>query len=184
MKIIKSEFITSDYNIYTKYVHWSRIYEWKYVLDFIENNNIKSIHNTACGGLNSGDCLHLTFASDLDSKCDTVIHSDLWGNGYLGTDIKPDIDNFITYDITKPFDRKFDLVLNISTIEHLPTDYIEITINNLLNQVNDGGYLILTFDYPDVDLLQINKIFNTTITEPINSIKGGRLRVILIHIQK
>lgn len=182
-KIIKSEFITKDYALDYKYVHWSRIYEWKYVIDFIKNNNIKSIHNTACGGLNTVSCLHLTFCKDLDSLCKNTIHSDLWGNGYPGTDINPNVNHFITYDITKPYDKKFDLVLNISTLEHLTKDKIKESVQNLINQVNKGGYLILTFDYPDVDKKLIETYFNVSIDNNKNKIYKGKLNVILLHIQ-
>lgn len=183
-KLLKSEFITTDYPIDTKYIHWSRIYEWKYVIDAINHYKPIDIHNTACGGLNTGDCLHLTFCKDLSTQFNNVLNSDLWGGGYIGTENKPDGDNFIYYDITKPYSGEFDLVLNISTLEHLPPSNIINSLDNLLNQVKIGGHLILTFDYPIVDLALINKYFNVNIIKPTNSITNGNLSIILIHLIK
>lgn len=184
MKIIKYEFITNDYPRDNKWIHWSRVYEWTYVLNYLKDKNPKNIHNTACGGLNTGDCLHLTFCSDLDSICDYAMHSDLWGNGYKGTDVAPAGKNFGLYDITKPCNRSYDYVLNISTLEHLPKDKIETTFHNLWNQVNDGGELILTCDYPDIDIETTNKLLNSTCKIPNDAISNGNLKVLLIHLKK
>ena len=181
-KIIKSEFINKSFPKDSKYIHWSRLYEWKYVIDAVNKLKPNTLHNTACGGLNTGDCLHLTFCSDLDSLCSSATHSDLWGGGYLGTEVKPSKDNFIFYDITKPIEQKFDLVLNISTIEHLPKEKRLLAIQNLINQVNVGGELILTFDYPDVDINEIEEFFKIKINRGNDVVTNGHLSVILIHL--
>lgn len=183
-KILKSEFINLDFPLDKKYIHWSRIYEWKYVIDFIIENKPKTIHNTSCGGLNKDDCLHLTFCDDLDNLCNDTTHSDLWGGGYIGTEIKPEQKNFIFYDITTKLDKKFDLVLNISTIEHLPLHQRLLSIKNLLEQVNDGGHLILTFDYPDVNIIEIENFFNSKIEKNKTILTDKGLSVVLIHLIK
>ncbi len=182
--IIKSEFISTDFPRDDKYIHWSRIYEWKYAIDAINEYKPETIHNTACGGLNTGDCLHLTFCKDILDICKSVINSDIWGTDYPGVKTKPEVDNFIYYDITEPYDKQFDMVLNISTIEHLPKDKIVLTLDNILNQVKQGGHLILTFDYPEIDLATIKQYFNVEITQPHNNITNGRLSVVLIHLIK
>jgi hypothetical protein len=183
-KVLKSEFISTNYEKELKYIHWSRVYEWKYVLDSIKDINPKSIHNTACGGLNINDCLHLTFCEDIEEICPNVIHSDLWGGGYPGTETKPQKNNFIFYDITKSYEEKFDVVLNISTIEHLPDNKRILALNNLINQVNEGGHLILTFDYPDIKISEIENFFDLKIKKTENVISNGRLSVVLIHLIK
>ena len=91
-------------------------------------------------------------------------------------------DNFIFYDITKSLDKKFDLVLNISTIEHLPNDKRLLAIENLINQVNKNGHLILTFDYPDVNINEIEDFFKIKINRENQIITNGYLSVILIHL--
>lgn len=184
-KIIRYEFITNEYPIEMKYVHWSRMYEWKYVLDVLKTINPNSIHNTACGGLNSGDCLHLTFCKDINVFGNRVIHSDVWGrDNYIGIKNKPEGDNFIFYDITTDYIDKFDVVLNISTIEHLPQSQREIAIKSLYNQVNIGGHLILTFDYPDVDLNEMEKIFKIQPQNFNKKIMHNNLSVVLLHLIK
>jgi hypothetical protein len=183
-EVLKSEFLTIEYKKELKYIHWSRVYEWKYVLDKIKEFNPKSIHNTACGGLNINDCLHLTFCEDIEKNCDNVIHSDLWGGDYPGTKLKPEKDNFVFYDITIPFSKKFNMVLNISTIEHLSSDKRLLSLNNLINQLEDGGHLILTFDYPDIDISQIENFFGFKINKPDNIVSNGFLSVVLIHLIK
>jgi hypothetical protein len=181
--LIKSEFITTNYPCNLEYIHWSRIYEWKYVYDYIEKIKPKTLHNTSCGGLNVGDCLHLTFCSHLSSLCPGSIHSDKWGGGYIGTEVKPEGDDFIYYDVTQPFDRKFDVVLNISTLEHLKGNEMELALYNLVKQINKGGDLILTFDYPEVNLDMINNFFKCDIKPSPNIITNGELNVALVHIK-
>jgi hypothetical protein len=183
-KIIKSEFIDFGYEKNPKYIHWSRIYEWNYVIDKITELKPKTIHNTACGGLNINDCLHLTFCDDVENLCEDVIHSDLWGGSYPGTQTKPNKENFVFYDITTPFDKKFDMVLNISTIEHLPNEYRILALQNLVDQINIGGHLILTFDYPDIDILEIENFFGVEIKNSSESIKNQHLSVVLLHLIK
>lgn len=184
IEVKKFEFVTRDYVNDTKYVHWSRIYEWKYVIDHISVLNPKSIHNTSCGGLNVNDTLHLTFCEDLDNLCNSTIHSDLWGGGYPGTEVKPNKDNFIFYDIKEKLNKKFDLVLNISTLEHIDKTHIRESINNLIDQVNEGGEMILTFDYPDINISTIEDIFGEKINPNDNHITNGNLKVVLLHLKK
>jgi hypothetical protein len=139
---------------------WSRIYEYPYVTEFIKNNihkdsnflfSIPEIHNCAWGF----EGIHVTFRDELDTlgKC---VHSDI---------VHSDFRDSFYYDITtenKEFESKFDFVVNVSTIEHLPTAKDRITsIENLLKQVKTGGYLILTFDYPRVNLLEIETLVGT-----------------------
>lgn len=183
--ILKYEFITNDYPIEPKYIHWSRIYEWKYVLDILKKLNVGSLHNTACGGLNIGDCLHLTFCDDIEKYVENVVHSDIWGGDYPGTKTKPTKENFIYYNILTPHENIYDVVLNISTIEHLKNNEALVAFDNLYNQVKTGGHLILTFDYPDVDLNMINKKVGIT---PLNFgkriLNKNGLSVVLLHIKK
>lgn len=185
LEIVKFEFITPSYSRDNKYKHWSRVYEWKYVLDQIKILNPKSVHNTACGGLNVNDTLHLTFCSDLDELCDNCIHSDLWGGSYPGVQTKPNGDKFTYYDVTKKLDQKFDLVLNISTLEHLSPNDVIISLDNLIEQVSVGGDLILTFDYPDIDVSKIEDYLGVKMNRSMSeSVRHLGLQVIILHIKK
>ena len=183
-EVLASRFFIKDDPREDRYVHWSRVYEWRYVLDMLRKYRPRTVHNTACGGLNSGDCLHLTFCADVSALCPDAVHSDLWGGGYPGTETKPPGDRFEHHDITEPHDRTFDFVLNVSTIEHLPKDKVTRTLDNLLRQVAPGGHLILTFDFPDIDLQQIVDYFGVMFETPTNYVTNGRLAVVLVHVVK
>ena len=76
------------------------------------------------------------------------------------------------------------MVLNVSTIEHLPSDKRLLSLKNLIDQLEDGGHLILTFDYPDIDILQIENFFGLKINKPDNIVSNGFLSVVLIHLVK
>ena len=126
----------------TKYEAWSRIYEYPYVLETLKKLGATSeslIHNTSWG---FSGC-HVTFKEDLDAAYPETLHSDI---------IQSNLPNTMYYDITQPINDEFvcafDFVLNISTVEEVPFNNIEI-IKNLLAQVRVGGYLVLTFDVAD-----------------------------------
>lgn len=168
-----------------KWMHWSRVYEWETALEKVKQGNYQSIHNTSCGGLDKDDCLHLTFCRELESLCPDVTHSDVWGENWIVED-KPESDNFVYYDITQPFeDRKFDLVLNISTMEHLEPLQQVAAARNLLTQVNPGGKLIVTLDYPSVDIRIMQVLFGVKAFAQPNMIQGPQgLNVLYMEIDK
>tara|TARA_Y100000034_G_C6794219_1_gene355829 strand:- start:294 stop:857 length:564 start_codon:yes stop_codon:yes gene_type:complete len=53
-----------------------------------------------------------------------------------------------TLDLSEPFDlkKKFDVVMCLEVAEHLPKEYEDILIDNLLKHVN--GYLIISWAIP------------------------------------
>ena len=157
-KILKFNFISRNDLYDDKWIHWSRKYEYPICLDFIKKINPSSIHNTSCGGLNTKDCLHLSFCNEISKICESTIHSDIWSTN--GAPKKPEENFFKFYDITKPYnsDKKFDMVINISTLEELDSGIRDSAFINLYNQVKDGGILFLTFDYPHVDINWIENI--------------------------
>jgi len=146
-----------------RWIHWSRKYEYPIVFELINKYKPSSIHNTSCGGLDTKDCLHLTFCKEISKLCSNTIHSDIWGTN--GAPKMPTNNNFKFYDITKPYisNDKFDMVINISTLEELNKEDRDLAFVNLYNQVNDGGILFLTFDYPHVDINWIEKIIGKKI---------------------
>lgn len=157
--------ITDKFDI--KYSAWSRVYEYKYVIDFIKEHKyndfiIPEIHNTSWGF----EGVHIIFRDELDLIGKSV-HSDIVYSIYRDSNY---------YDITtenKEFENKFNFVLNISTIEHLNNIKERlIAIQNLFKQVKIGGYLILTFDYPRVNLLEIENLVNKRCEVPINVLNG------------
>lgn len=157
-----------------KYKYWSRIYEYPFVKDVIEQfkiNDNPNIHNT-CWGFEG---VHVDFKNYLDQKYENVLHSDIK---------KSNLKNTFVHDITKElpsnYNDHFDFVINISTIEEInfPNDII---LNNLIKQTKNGGYIIITFDYrPDIsgyiynsiDLKSIENMFNTKLQTSDDDISG------------
>ena len=179
IEVIEFRFLTTDDEYDVKYEWWSRMYEYKCVLNSLDKLNANStsrIHNTSWGF----EGCHLTFKNDLDSKYEKSIHSDIKSSS---------IKNTIVYDITKPisssFHNYFDFVINISTVEEVnyPTDKI---LDNLIQQVKPNGYLIITFDYNinncnsfgngSMNLSLIENYLNKNIDKmPNNAINGANV---------
>ena len=140
---------------------WSRIYEWHLALERAKALKPQTIHNTSAGlHYEAIGLLHGQFARELDKVAKTT-HSDI--EPYSGQ---------VYYDITKPYDGKFDLVLNISTIEHLPPHMNVLIIGNMLNQLQVGGSLIITCDYPNIDLGRIENFVGVKCKEAETRLSG------------
>jgi SAM-dependent methyltransferase len=156
-EVISFRFADSADNFDAKYIQagaWSRPYEYFFVIDFIkwdmmtQHKNKVEIHNSSWGF----EGIHVTFRDELDTlgKC---VHSDIVSSKFRETHY---------YDITtesKEFEEKFDYVLNVSTIEHLPTVNDRLNaIENLFKQIKPNGHLIMTFDFPRVNLTEIETL--------------------------
>ena len=69
--------------------------------------------------------------------------------------------------------------MNVSTVEEVNFSHVNI-INNLLDQVKVGGYLIITFDYNNkntkgygsIQLEEVEKCFNIKLEDDNNKISG------------
>ena len=139
-EIIDFRFLTILDNYDITYDAWSRIYEYPYVLNMLINlgaNENSKIHNSSFGF----EGCHILFKNELDRLFPQALHSDIKQSNLSKT---------FVYDIRMPIQEEysefFDFVLNISTIEEVHFDNIQI-ISNLLRQVKINGYLIITFDY-------------------------------------
>jgi len=169
-KVIDFRFADVNDNYDEKYAIdgvWSRLYEYHYVLNTIKMNMLKNmskpkIHNSSWGFAG----IHVPFRDELDGigEC---IHSDIQNS---------DVRDTYYYDITMEepeFENYYDFVLNISTIEHLDGKEKRFqAIENLWKQVKVGGYLILTFDYPRVNLSKIEVLIDFKCKQPINVLNG------------
>jgi len=152
MKIIDFRYITKDDNFDGIYPHWSRKWEYSTVLSIIKNLPMTNpkIHNSSWGFDVEH---HQRFKNELEKEFGVwnVTNSDI---------LYRDIPNSCVHDITQEpndnFKNEFDIVLNISALEEIPGDHLN-HFKNLLSQVKESGYLILTFDLPG---LQLDKIEN------------------------
>lgn len=197
-EIIDYRFLTIEDTKSTVYDSWSRVYEYKIVTDFIENTKNSSdieIHNSAWG---TDDIKkwgaakdHVKFRDNISELCDNnAIHSDIIESN-----------NFKTYhynivDKESKFVGRFDYVLNVSVIEHLPEREQIIALNNLYEQVKVGGHFVLTFDYPRVNLNILKKFIGEDLNIEIpknvlngtNSVKPNQkynnLNIVLLIIKK
>ena len=173
MKILEFKYLTRKDLFDKKYVAWSRIYEYPYVLNVLTQlgaNENSTIHNTSWGY----EGCHVTFKNDLDDIYIKTLHSDIK---------KSSLKNTTVYDITKQPEtnlvEQFDFVLNVSTVEEVNYSHVSI-IQNLLKQVKVGGYLIITFDYNDknttgvgsIQLKEVEKHFNIKLEDNDNKISG------------
>jgi len=153
MKILEFRKIRRSDRCDEKYVAWSRIYEYPLIMDMIKKySDVKnpSLHNTSWGF----EGCHVTFKNDLDHILSDCIHSDIKVSNLPKTEI---------WDITKSsrseWHDNFDVVINVSTLEEVDYDHVEI-FDNLLAQVKPGGLLICTFDLPGLDLPKFENMFS------------------------
>ncbi len=152
---------TANFNL--KWDFWSRVYEYELVLNNLEKYGCTSssdIHNTCWGWQGT----HVLFKNELDGKYTKVIHSDVKASNLPKTSI---------YDVTLPppeiWKEKFDFVINVSTVEEINYSHLKV-IENLLEMVNSGGYLIVTFDLPGMQLEKLEKLFNSKLPKSQNPI--------------
>lgn len=144
--------------------HWSRPYEYGFILDRVQKFNPKTCHNTGCGYLP----IHKSFYDQLKNYVEYIENSDI---DERAPGVFPD---YVKYDITQPNNKKFDLVLCISILEHLPSNIQIKALENLANQTNPGGKLILTCDYPDVRIGLLEDFFGTKCNAPpMDVLTGG-----------
>ena len=145
-KIIEFRYLTTNDACDLKYKWCSRIYEYPTVLNFIEKIKFDdmTIHNTSAGcGADLGFFMK-EFINDLNNKFKSVVHSDRLATPEWKIkkfDLLTDKDNL-----------QYDVVLNISVIEHLLYGHRIQALNNLWSIVKNNGYLILTFDLPTVNI--------------------------------
>jgi hypothetical protein len=128
-------FNTDDYTdplfIYGK--AWSRLYEYPAVVDCIDkycSTDKPLLHNTSWGF----EGVHIVFKEYLEKR---------YGSGVVNSDINPSKEpNTFTYNICKLplFDMysKYDVVLNISTVEEVKGFSHVDVFKNLYSQVKTG----------------------------------------------
>lgn len=150
---------------------WSRIYEYRLVLDLMQKlypvTNESYIHNTSWGW----EDIHIRFKNAIDAITKNALHSDINKSELPKTEV---------WDITRqpPIKNleKFDIVINISTVEEVNYDHMEI-FNNLLSQVKVNGLLICTFDFPGLQLDKFENRFGKKLVTSSNDITGANSKL-------
>jgi len=174
MEVKKFAYFSKDDGHDMRFKHelcWSRVYEYPFVLAEIYENKDKGIriHNCSWGFRD----IHAVFKTWLDVFYDNVVHSDVIPSTLYGTDI---------WDIrTKSrYVGEFDFCLNVSTVEEVPGDHVEV-IKNHLDQLKDGGKLVMTFDVPGIQLERVEAFLGRKIDDvkerlnPHNSVLPDRV---------
>jgi hypothetical protein len=142
---------------------WSRIYEYALVLERLQKYSKAEdlIHNSSWGY----EGVHIKFKEKLDSLYNAE-HSDIRFSNLPKT---------FVYNILEKSEEmkdKYDIVINISTLEEVGGNHIEI-FYNLLDQVKTHGYLICTFDLPGLQIDKFEKLFNKSIESFYENINGS-----------
>ncbi len=153
MRVNEFRFMSRSDAYYPQVMNWSRRYEWLWAINKMqEQPSLVTIHNTTCGHTE----IHKQFADMLDTFCKwnnkVVCNSDL-----IEQNLNSNFTKFFVYDVTKEHPEKYDVVLCISAIEELAPAGQIAALNNLYQQVNKGGRLLITSDYPTVDLAQLEE---------------------------
>jgi len=164
-KVIDFKYIETSYEFDLKWDWWSRVYEYKLVLDKLSQLNClpnSDIHNT-CWGYQG---CHVLFKTELESHYSKVVNSDL---------LPSNIANTVIHDLREPSPEewlgKFDFVINVSTIEEIKYPHTKI-IENLIGMLKVGGFLIATFDLPGLQLEMVEKLLGRKIQSVSNPVTG------------
>jgi hypothetical protein len=137
---------------------WSRIYEYPFALAQIAalGNGEPRIHNASWGFTD----IHLVFKTWLDVAYAHTFHSDLRPSTLFNT---------AQWDITNPPSEalrdRFDVVLNISTLEEVAADHVQVLKHHLV-QLRRGGRFIGTFDFPGLQLENVEDFVNEKVVTP------------------
>ena len=158
---------TTDHKM-KEFSNWSRPYEYAFALDRIKSLSLvnPAIHNTCCGY----SSLHMDFAKMLNELSTRTVHSDFKPYVMVGDDIQTapsfgrnsfgiDVEQ---YDIEQPNVNRFDVVVCISALEDIVyvrgQNTIGKVMDNLLEQLVPGGRLLITCDYPGIDIQTLEDI--------------------------
>lgn len=148
-----------------KWIWWSRIYEYEYVLNTIDKysrSSAPSIHNTSWGFQG----VHIDFKKELERRYGFV----------LSSDVRPSqLDNTAEYNLLCPppvaWVDRFDFVLNVSTVEEIHGPQLQVLVN-LMRMLKPGGHLVATFDLPGVQLSSLESLLGREIGRPESVLSG------------
>ena len=171
MKILEFSSVDKTFRHDLDGVHWSRIYEYPLVLDLLDKYGaIKDshVHNTCWGW----EGVHIWFKNILDKKYKNNINSD------IKKSLEPNTCLYNLQDTPKEeWVEKFDFVLNISTLEEVNGDHIDV-FKKSFSMVKPGGYFICTFDLPGLQLEKFEKLFGQKYEMSNDPISGNNSEVI------
>lgn len=145
---------------------WSRPYEYATALQELEKLNPANVHN-ACWGFEG---VHILFKNALEKIYGTenVLNTDMMESSVPNTQV------WNAFDApNSEWHDSFDAALCISTVEEVENfrGAWEITggkfqrqmwvLQRIAQTVKPGGHIIITFDYPGLELAQFEAFFKT-----------------------
>lgn len=159
---------------------WSRFYEYAWASNFIEENDV--CLDAACGVPHpfkfylASTCTDV-YACDIDSDILDKNKLLLRVSEYFDEKDVKKTDQYIdkikfscSNLIDLPYEEnKFDKIYCISSLEHLPIIDIRKAINNLFRVLKKNGLIILTVDYPTIN---INFLANCLINAGFNFVSS------------
>ena len=149
---------------------WSRIYEYKFVADRVGKTDI--LLDAACGlghpfkVFMVNNCKKV-YACDINTLTIDSIEQDR--HNWFPDKIPYDVDLLNKIDLKQadiadlPYDNEmFDKICCISVLEHTGLQIRENAIKEFYRCLKSGGKLLLTVDYPDVNLEEMYSIIDAT----------------------
>lgn len=137
-----------------KWGAWSRAYEYEWVLLTLKKlgaNSKSTVHNTSWGFEGGPYTCHREFKEALDGAGYETLHSDIIPSTLPRTTLWN-----LTEDPPSDWVQGFDFVINISTMEEVNANHVQI-LRRLFSMVKEGGYLLCTFDLPGLQLPSIEE---------------------------
>lgn len=168
-EVLDFRLLSADDPFDLKWIWWSRIYEYEYVLNAIDKysrSSAPSIHNTSWGFQG----VHIDFKEELERRYGFV----------LSSDVRPSqLDNTAEYNLLCPppvaWAGRFEFVLNVSTIEEIHGPQLQV-LQNLMLMLKPGGHLVATFDHPGVQLHSFERLLRREIGRPEQVLSGKTSR--------
>lgn len=138
---------------FTNPLWWSRIYEYTWMdaairewgLECNKPINASSVLDIACGHMHPSPFIlkHIGFKSVV---CTDLL--DTWPLAYIDPTIQ-----YLKNDVCTDKLPQSDVIICVSTLEHIDPAKQEAALQNMISALNPGGLLLLTFDMPGWDFL-------------------------------
>jgi hypothetical protein len=151
------------YDIFdNSYPHWSRKWEYPLVKQIcrrlLSDTKNPKMHNSSWGFDTEH---HKRFKTELENEYGVfnVLSTDILSSEEINTEVYN-----VLMSPPNSYLNAFDCVFNISAIEEISGDHVTI-VKNLFSQVKPGGFLIITFDLPGMQLSKLEEWLGQSISK-------------------
>lgn len=126
---------------------WSRIYEYRWIIDACANCAGKTVIDIATGIEHPGMFILKSCGFSRVLGIDLFEKDRFYFAGHLTDGIEYRKENILTPTIQE----RFDCVSCISLMEHIPSEKQRSAMQSIINYMKTGGTLLMTFDMPGYD---------------------------------